>query len=440
MDLGRLWAWGDRGGRVTCVRIRIRVRSRCAGCVGACVIRCPANTSCTLYPVGEFQDLARVHGRFPVGGEVHEPAVGSGAVAPLRVGCAAHVSLLPGDVDEGAAELGKVDVLSVARLEQFREVVRGVVIRARCVVVSGGVTGIGVPVVVPVVVVVASVCSALGLGAVAAVAVAVVAVRVAIVVFFLGRCRVKVLVEASGGVERANGLGLDAFFQDLYEAEEFEESFVVFRSRSRDCAPHPLGDGLVVKAGCVVVADEPSEGVHNGYAQVGVPLAMVAVPLVEVGATHEDNERVECSADTRLGFEWNGRVGFDGRVGRAKHRRAVALQCVDDFPDAPNVVVAVECRALFRAVLLGLVEVFLELGRFFVCFGSPSVFSCQRGKVPETDFGCSFFEWVVDRVSTVVDGFHRRGGGRVELYIFEVACVVIVEDPGCVFSVSVPAS
>ena len=345
-----------------------------------------------------------------------ESAVGSGAVAPLRVGCAAHVSLLSRNVNERAAELGKVDVLSVARLEQFREVVRGVVIRARCVVVSGGVTGIGVPVVVPVVVIGTGVCSALlGLGVVAAVAVAVavVAVRVAIVVVFLDR--VELLVEASGGVERANGLGLDAFFQDLYEAEDFEESFVVFRSRSRDCASHPVGDGLVVKAGCVVVADEPPEGVHNGYAQVGVPLAMVAVPLVEVGATHEDNERVECSADARLGFQWNGRVIFDGRVGHAKHRRAVALQCVDDFPDALNVVVAVECRALFRAVLLGLVEVFLELGRFFVCFCSPSVFSCQRGKVPETDFGCRFFEWVVDQVSTVVDGFHRRGGGRVEL-------------------------
>ena len=256
-----MWARWDRGGRVTCVRVRIRVRSRCAGCVGACVVRCPANTSCTLYPVGEFQDLARVHGRFPVAGEVDKSAVGPGAVAPLRVGCAAHVSLLSRNVNERAAELGKVDVLSVARLEQFRVVVRGVVIRAWCVVISGGVTGIGVPVVVPVVVIGTGVCSALlGLGVVAAVAVAVVAVRVAIVVVFLDR--VELLVEASGGVERANGLCLNVLFQDLNVGEDFVESFVVFRSRSRDCASHPVGDGLVVKAGCVVVADEPPEGVH----------------------------------------------------------------------------------------------------------------------------------------------------------------------------------
>ena len=90
--------------------------------------------------------------------------------------------------------------------------------------------------------------------------------------------------------------------------------------------------------------------------------------------------------------------------------------------------------------MVGLVEVFLELGRFLVGLCRPCVLSCQRGKVPETDFGCSFLEGVCDRVSTVVDGFHRRGGGRVELDIFEVAGVVIVEDDGCVSAISCPAS
>jgi len=48
---------------------------------------------------------------------VEETAAWPGAVASFRVGCAAHVPFLSGNLDERAAELGEVDVLSVARLE-----------------------------------------------------------------------------------------------------------------------------------------------------------------------------------------------------------------------------------------------------------------------------------------------------------------------------------
>jgi hypothetical protein len=117
-DLGRLWAGGDRGGRVTCRWMSIRsIRSRCAGCVGTRVVRCPADTCGTIHPSGESQDFSGVHGRFPVAREVEETAVWPGAVAPFRVGCAAHVSFLSCNLDQRAAELGKVDVLSVGRLE-----------------------------------------------------------------------------------------------------------------------------------------------------------------------------------------------------------------------------------------------------------------------------------------------------------------------------------
>lgn len=146
-------------------------------------------------------------------------------------------------------------------------VVRGIVVRASVVVVAVVIPGIVVPVVGPVVVVVSGVRSALVLIVVAAVAVgvavAIVGIRVAIVVFFLGR--VKLLVEASGGEERANGLGLDVLFQDLLVGDDFVEGFVVFGTRSRDCTRHRFGDGLVVEAGRLVVADEPSEGVHDSY-------------------------------------------------------------------------------------------------------------------------------------------------------------------------------
>ena len=48
---------------------------------------------------------------------MEETAVWPGAVAPFRVGRAAHVSFLSCNLDQRAAELGKVDVLSVGRLE-----------------------------------------------------------------------------------------------------------------------------------------------------------------------------------------------------------------------------------------------------------------------------------------------------------------------------------
>lgn len=67
---------------------------------------------------------------------------------------------------------------------------------------------------------------------------------------------------------------------------------------------------------------------------------MVAVPLVEVGAAHVDDDRVECAADARLARHRDGRVFFDRRIRRAKHRRAIALQRVDDLPDASGVVIA----------------------------------------------------------------------------------------------------